>query len=44
LLDRPSGIRNPVLVRPDIVLPDSPFNPRALIDALLDQVGDKNRP
>lgn len=35
ILDRPSGLREPVLVRPDIVLPDDPFNPQGLIDALL---------
>lgn len=35
ILDRPSGLREPVLVRPDIVLPDDPFNPQGLVDALL---------
>lgn len=35
ILDRPSGIRQPPLVRPDIILPDSPFDRRALIDAFL---------
>jgi hypothetical protein len=35
ILDRPSGSREPALVHPDIVLPDSPFNSRALIDSLV---------
>jgi hypothetical protein len=35
ILDRPSGKREPVLVQPDIVLPDDPFNPRGLVDALM---------
>lgn len=35
VLDRPSGERQPALMRPDIVLPDSPFDPRAIVDALL---------
>lgn len=34
LLDRPSGLRNPALLQPDLILPDNPFNPRALVDAL----------
>jgi hypothetical protein len=35
VLDRPSGVRDASLVRPDIILPDDPFNPRALVDAVL---------
>jgi hypothetical protein len=35
ILDRPSGARTPELVYPDLVLPDSPIDKRALIDALL---------
>ncbi|MFC5459682.1 S41 family peptidase [Massilia niabensis] len=35
ILDRPSGLREPVLLQPDIVLPDDPFNPQGLVDALL---------
>lgn len=34
VLDRPSGARSPELIRPDIAMPDDPFNRRALIDAL----------
>jgi hypothetical protein len=34
ILDRPSGLTQPHLVTPDIVLPDSPFDNRVLIDAL----------
>lgn len=39
VLDRPSGVRTPELVKPDIVLPDDPFNRRALVDALLARIG-----
>lgn len=39
VLDRPSGARTPELVTPDIVLPDDPFNRRALVDALLRRIG-----
>ena len=39
VLDRPSGARTPELVTPDIVLPDDPFNRRALVDALLGRIG-----
>ncbi|WP_288378569.1 S41 family peptidase [uncultured Massilia sp.] len=35
VLDRPSGSREPALVHPDIVLPDSPLDRRQAIDALL---------
>ena len=35
VVDRPSGEREPALVRPDIVLPDSPLDRRAIVDALL---------
>nr|WP_315472442.1 S41 family peptidase [uncultured Undibacterium sp.] len=35
ILDRPSGKRDPVLIQPDIVLPDNPFDERGLIHALL---------
>lgn len=38
VLDRPSGARTPELVKPDIVLPDDPFNRRALVDALLRRI------
>lgn len=34
VLDRPSGLREPELLQPDIVLPDSPLNCRGIIDAL----------
>lgn len=34
ILDRPSGSREPELVQPDLVMPDDPFDERALIDAL----------
>jgi C-terminal processing protease CtpA/Prc len=37
-LDRPSGIREPALVHPDIVLPDSPFDRMVTVKALLEQV------
>lgn len=35
VLDRPSGSREPALVHPDIVVPDSPLDRRQAIDALL---------
>lgn len=35
LFQRPSGAATPVLLQPDIVLPDSPYNERELIDAVL---------
>jgi hypothetical protein len=35
VLDRPSGERQPGLVQPDIVLPDSPFDNQAMVKALL---------
>jgi hypothetical protein len=35
VLDRPSGERQPALVQPDIVLPDSPFDNQAMVKALL---------
>jgi hypothetical protein len=38
VVDRPSGEREPALVHPDIVLPDSPFDRRTTVNALLDYV------
>ncbi|MEJ7807644.1 MAG: S41 family peptidase [Telluria sp.] len=38
ILDRPSGTRTPELVYPDLVLPDSPLDSRALINALLARI------
>lgn len=38
VLDRPSGARTPELVTPDIVLPDDPYDERALVDALLRRI------
>ncbi|MBJ7311879.1 S41 family peptidase [Rugamonas sp. CCM 8940] len=35
IFQRPSGAATPVLLQPDIVLPDSPFDSRALIEAVL---------
>ncbi|QNM94846.1 S41 family peptidase [Chitinimonas koreensis] len=35
VLDRPAGPTGAALVKPDLLLPDSPFNPRELVDALL---------
>ena len=34
VLDRPSGARDPALVQPDLVMPDDPFDERALVNAL----------
>ncbi len=39
ILDRPSGKRDPILVSPDIVLADNPFEARALVYALVAQMG-----
>lgn len=38
ILDRPSGLREPELLQPDIVLPDNPFNSRGIIEALTARV------
>jgi C-terminal processing protease CtpA/Prc len=38
VLDRPSGEREPALVHPDIVLPDSPFDRMVTVNALLEHV------
>lgn len=38
ILDRPAGADAPQFVQPDIVLPDDPFNRRALIDTLLERL------
>ena len=35
LFQRPSGAASPYLLQPDIVLPDSPYNERELIEAVL---------
>lgn len=35
VLDRPSGAREPALLRPEVVLDDDPLRPRAAVDALL---------
>jgi hypothetical protein len=37
-IDRPSGEREPALVHPDIVLPDSPFDRMVTVNALLEYV------
>lgn len=44
VIDRPSGEREPALVHPDIVLPDSPFDRRVTVNALLDYVGGTPSP
>ena len=38
VVDRPSGEREPVLVHPDIVLPDSPYDRMTTVNALLERV------
>lgn len=38
VLDRPSGSREPALVRPDIVLADSVLDRRAMVNALLARI------
>ena len=39
IFQRPSGADTPALVRPDLLLPDSPYDSRQLIDAVLDRAG-----
>lgn len=41
ILDRPAGKDAAPLVQPDIALPDDPFNRRALVDALLERIGQE---
>lgn len=38
ILERPAGRDAPLMVQPDIVLQDDPFNRRALVDALLQRI------
>lgn len=38
VVDRPSGEREPALVHPDIVVPDSPFDRMVAVNALLERV------
>jgi hypothetical protein len=38
VLDRPSGAREPALVHPDIVVPDSSFDRMQAVNALLDRI------
>ena len=38
VLDRPSGEREPALVQPDIIVPDSPFDRMQAVNALLDRI------
>ena len=38
VLDRPSGSREPALVRPDITVPDSPLDRRMAVNALLERI------
>lgn len=39
ILERPAGRDAPPMVQPDIALPDDPFDRRALVDALLQHIG-----
>jgi len=39
ILERPAGAAAPVMVQPDIALPDDPFNRHALVDKLLRRIG-----
>ena len=38
VLDRPSGEREPALVHPEIIVPDSPFDRMVAVNALLEHV------
>ncbi len=42
VLDRPSGVRDPVLVNPDIVLPDSANDRQAMVRALIAYLADQS--
>jgi len=44
VLDRPSGEREPALIHPDIVLPDSPFDRMVTVKALLEHVRRTQEP
>ncbi|OJH33857.1 S41 family peptidase [Cystobacter ferrugineus] len=44
VLDRPSGAREPALLRPELVLDDDPVRPRAAVDALLSRSADLRHP
>jgi C-terminal processing protease CtpA/Prc len=44
VLDRPSGEREPALVHPDIVLPDSPFDRMVTVNALLEHLHRTGEP
>jgi C-terminal processing protease CtpA/Prc len=44
VLDRPSGEREPALVHPDIVLPDSPFDRMVTVKALLEHLRRTQEP
>jgi hypothetical protein len=44
VLDRPSGEREPALVHPDIVLPDSPFDRMVTVNALLEHLRRTREP
>ncbi|MFC5549558.1 S41 family peptidase [Massilia aerilata] len=44
VLDRPSGERDPALVHPDILLPDSPFDRMVTVDALLEHLRRTREP
>jgi hypothetical protein len=44
VLDRPSGSREPALLRPDIVLADSVLDRRAMVNALLARIRDTGGP
>lgn len=41
IVDRPSGKRDPILINPDLVLPDSPCDDRALVHTLVEKLGLK---
>jgi Peptidase family S41 len=43
ILRRPSGLAEPALVEPDLVIRENPFRPRAAIELLLREIEDESR-
>jgi hypothetical protein len=44
VVDRPSGEREPALIHPDILLPDSPFDRMVTVNALLEHLRQSRDP
>jgi hypothetical protein len=44
VVDRPSGEREPALIHPDILLPDSPLDRMVTVNALLEHLRQTREP